>query len=162
MGKKLLMLLGAFLVPLAPSVTAPQDLPEGPLLERLLEIKSLPAALLGGLVYFAYGGVLTFIPLYLHSLSMDSQTGVFFAVFALSIVVSRPVIGRLFDSLGPVYLILPGFAAFILGLVLFSQITTPSSLYAAAVVQGLGFGALSPSFQTLAIQSAPLSRECMY
>ena len=38
------MLLGAFLVPLAPSVTAPQDLPEGPLLERLLEIKSLPAA----------------------------------------------------------------------------------------------------------------------
>ena len=152
------MLLGAFLVPLAPSVTAPQDMPEGPLLERLLEIKSLPAALLGGLVYFAYGGVLTFIPLYLHSLSMDSQTGVFFAVFALSIVVSRPVIGRLFDSLGPVYLILPGFAAFILGLVLFSQITTPSSLYAAAVVQGLGFGALSPSFQTLAIQSAPLSR----
>ena len=73
-------------------------------------------------------------------------------------MVSRPVIGRLFDSLGPVYLILPGFAAFILGLVLFSQITTPSSLYAAAVVQGLGFGALSPSFQTLAIQSAPLSR----
>lgn len=59
------------------------------------EKKALPAVILGGLVFFAYGGVLTFIPMYTRSLGISSYTSLFFLVFALVIVVSRPFVGYL-------------------------------------------------------------------
>lgn len=51
------------------------------------EKKALPAVILGGLVFFAYGGVLIFIPMYTRSLGIGSYTSLFFLVFALVIVV---------------------------------------------------------------------------
>lgn len=45
------------------------------------EKKALPAVILGGLVFFAYGGVLIFIPMYTRSLGIGSYTSLFFLVF---------------------------------------------------------------------------------
>ena len=152
------MLVSTALTGLSRSVVEPKATHTQPALSQLLEKKSLPASFLGGLVYFAYGGILTFIPLYMRSLHMADQTGVFFAIFALTIVASRPLIGRMFDRLGSFYVIIPGFIFFLAGLVLFSRIESLTVLYAAGITLGLGFGALSPAFQTLAIQSVPPSR----
>lgn len=123
-----------------------------------LETKALGAAFLGGLVFFAYGGVLTFIPLYAKTLGLQGETSLFFAAFAIIIVVTRPVIGRLFDVKGPDYTVYPGFAAFALGMFLFGRVSSFTGLIVSALVLGVGFGALSPAFQTLAIKSAPPSR----
>ncbi len=152
------MLVSTALTGLSQSVVEPKATHTQLALSQLLEKKSLPASFLGGLVYFAYGGILTFIPLYMRSLHMADQTGVFFAIFALTIVASRPLIGRMFDRLGSFYVIIPGFIFFLAGLVLFSRIESLTLLYAAGITLGLGFGALSPAFQTLAIQSVPPSR----
>lgn len=119
-----------------------------------VEPGALAMAGLGGLVFFAYGGILTFIPLYAKSLGLQSETSLFFMVFAAIIIISRPFVGRLFDTKGPDYTIYPGFLLFGLGLILFSQITSLAGLLISAAVLGIGFGALSPAFQTLAIQSA--------
>lgn len=127
-------------------------------LSDFIERKSVAASFLGGLVFFAYGGVLTFIPLYATSLGLQSETSIFFAVFAAVIVLSRPFIGRIFDTKGSDYTVYPGFIAFALGMILFGQITTLTGLLISAAILGLGFGALSPAFQTLAVKSAPLSR----
>ena len=123
-----------------------------------VEPSALAMAGLGGLVFFAYGGILTFIPLYAKSLGLQSETSLFFMVFAAIIIISRPFVGRLFDTKGPDYTIYPGFLSFALGLILFSQITSLSGLLVSAAVLGIGFGALSPAFQTLAIQSAAPAR----
>lgn len=122
------------------------------------EKKALPSVILGGLVFFAYGGVLTFIPMYTRSLDLSSFTSMFFLVFALVIVVTRPFVGYLFDHHGPDATVYPGFAFFCLGFVLFSQVGGVPLLLFSAGVLGIGFGALAPAFQTLAVQSAPPSR----
>lgn len=123
-----------------------------------VEPSALAMAGLGGLVFFAYGGILTFIPLYAKSLGLQSETSLFFMVFAAIIIISRPFVGRLFDTKGPDYTIYPGFLSFALGLILFSQITSLAGLLISAAVLGIGFGALSPAFQTLAIQSSSPAR----
>ena len=111
-----------------------------------------------GLVFFAYGGILTFIPLYAKSLGLQAETSLFFLVFALVIILTRPVIGRLFDMKGPDWTVYPGVAFFAAGMVWFSQAASLSGLLVSAAVLGVGFGALSPAFQTLAVQSAPPAR----
>ncbi len=152
------MLIGALSIRLPANIIEPKVTRDTSPLAHLLEKKSLPASLLGGFVFFSYGGVLTFIPLYMHTLGLDNQTGVFFAVFALSIVVSRPFIGHMFDHYGAPCIVAPGFLFFIGGLILFSRVDTALMLYISGVILGLGFGALSPAFQTLAIQSVPPAR----
>ena len=122
------------------------------------EKKALPAVILGGLVFFAYGGVLTFIPMYTRSLGIGSYTSLFFLVFALVIVVSRPFVGYLFDHHGSDYTVYPGFLFFSAGFLLFSQVEGPFLLLLSAAVLGIGFGALAPAFQTIAVSSAPSSR----
>ena len=127
-------------------------------LSDFIERRSLAPALLGGMVFFAYGGILTFIPLYAKSLGLQQETSLFFVVFALVIILTRPVIGRLFDAKGPDWTVYPGFALFALGMVLFSQVNELIGLLTAAALLGCGFGALSPAFQTLAVSSAPPAR----
>lgn len=127
-------------------------------LTDFIEPRSLAPAFLGGLVFFAYGGVLTFIPLYAKSLGLQAETSIFFMVFAFVIILTRPIIGRLFDEKGPDWTVYPGFVFFALGMIFFSQVETLVGLLGSAAVLGIGFGALSPAFQTLAVQRAPSSR----
>lgn len=127
-------------------------------LADFIERRSLAPALLGGMVFFAYGGILTFIPLYAKSLGLQAETSLFFVVFAFVIILTRPVIGRLFDEKGPDWTVYPGFACFAAGMLLFSQVGTTAGLLVSAAVLGIGFGALSPAFQTLAVESAPAAR----
>ena len=123
-----------------------------------IEKRALPSVILGGLVFFAYGGVLTFIPMYTRTLSLSSYTSLFFLVFALVIVVTRPFIGYLFDRHGPNATVYPGFFFFTLGFLIFSQVEGLFLLLLSAGILGIGFGALAPAFQTLAVQSVPPSR----
>lgn len=99
-------------------------------------------------MFFAYGGVLTFIPMYTRSLGMGGSTSLFFLVFALVIVVTRPFVGYLFDHHGPNATVYPGFAFFSLGFILFSQAGNLPLLLLSAAVLGIGFGALAPAPDT--------------
>ena len=149
--------LAALTLLAAGAVTAPQR-KRGFSLTDFIEPRSLAPSLLGGLVFFAYGGILTFIPLYAKNLGLQQETSLFFVVFALIIILTRPLIGRRFDQKGPDATVYPGFAVFALGMLLFSQVSGLALLLAAAALLGCGFGALSPAFQTLAVESAPPAR----
>lgn len=131
---------------------------QGHSLADFIEKQAVPTALLGGLVFFSYAGVITFIPLYLKTLGLETMTSMFFAAFALVIVLTRPLVGRAFDRIGAGAVIYPGFALFAAGLVLLGSSSSSGGMFAAAAVLGAGFGALSPAFQTIAIQSSPAVR----
>ena len=123
-----------------------------------IEKRSLSAAFFGGCVFFSYGGVLMLVSVYAKQLGLQAETSLFFAAFAAIIVLTRPVIGRIFDRKGADAIIYPGFVIFAAGLAVLGRIDSLSGLLTAAVIIGLGFGALSPAFQTLAVQSAPANR----
>ena len=154
-----LILAAASAISLPPKAVQPSpSASKTPFFEHFIEKRSLLASFLGGLVFFAYGGILTFIPLYAASLHMAESTGLFFAVFAVVIVASRPVVGNVLDRVGPSHVVYPGFALFIIGFILFGFVSTKPWFLLSAAILGLGFGALSPVFQTLAVQSVPASR----
>ena len=90
--------------------------------------------------------------------SLGSYTSIFFMTFASVIVLTRPLIGYLFDHHGADWTVYPGFFFFISGFFFFSGVHGVISLIISAAVLGVGFGALSPAFQTLAVREAPASR----
>ena len=116
------------------------------------------SALIGGLMFFAYGGVLTFIPLYARTLGMEEDVSAFFAIFALIIVVTRPFIGRIFDQRGADYTVYPGLLLFFLGFLCFAAAESSASFLASAAILGAGFGSASPALQTLAVASVAPAR----
>lgn len=125
---------------------------------NFIEPKALSMALIGGLIFFAYAGVLVFIPLYTKMLDLSAYTSIFFAVFASVIVLTRPIIGKIFDRIGANAVIYPCFFFFFAGLLCLSRIEDLRALLIAGAIIGIGFGGLSPAFQTLAIQNSPRSR----
>ena len=127
-------------------------------ISQFIESKSLPWALMGLFIGFTYSGVLVFIPIELNSIGAGIWGSAFFAIFALMIIISRPVVGRVYARYGSKFIIYPGLGLFILGLFGLGLATTPMAIILTAPLLGLGYGAAQPAFQALAIQSAPIER----
>ena len=123
-----------------------------------IERRALAPALIAGILFFAYGSVLTFIPLYTRSLGLSTETSLFYACYAGAILVTRPFVGRIFDRKGSDYTVYPGLALFVAGMFLLGNIEELSGLIAAALLLGAGFGAVTPALQTLAVRSVPPAR----
>lgn len=69
------------------------------------------------------------------------------------IIISRPLVGKVYARYRSKFIICPGLGLFILGLA-----TTPMAIIFTAPLLGLGYGAAQPAFQALTIQSAPIER----
>ncbi|MER2260555.1 MAG: MFS transporter [Psychrobacillus sp.] len=127
-------------------------------LNDLFEKKSLPIALIGSLVAFSYASILSYLSIYSQQKDLLYLTSSFFAVFAIVMLVSRPFTGRIFDEKGPRYIIIPGLVLFMFGLILLAFMDSPFIFLLSGAFIGLGYGAIVPSFQTLAIQSTTHER----
>lgn len=127
-------------------------------ISQFIESKSLPWALMGLFIGFTYSGVLVFIPIELNSMGAGIWGSAFFAIFALMIIISRPLMGKVYARYGSKFIIYPGLGLFILGLFCLGLATTPMAIILTAPLLGLGYGAAQPAFQALAIQSAPIER----
>ena len=137
-------------------------------ISQFIESKSLPWALMGLFIGFTYSGVLVFIPIELNSMGAGIWGSAFFAIFALMIIISRPLVGKVYARYGSKFIIYPGLGLFILGLFILGLFilglfglglaTTPMAIILTAPLLGLGYGAAKPAFQALAIQSAPIER----
>lgn len=123
-----------------------------------IEKRAIGPSMFGSLIFFAYGGVLMLISIYTKSMGLQSETSLFFAVFAAVIVVTRPLVGYVFDKWGMNAGIYPGFVLFAIGMFLLGLASDLTGLLLTAVFLGCGFGILSPAFQTMAVQSAPVER----
>lgn len=125
---------------------------------ELIERKAVPIALSGFVVAFAYSGLVTFMSVYAHEQAIDSYASYFFVCFGVMIVLPRPLIGRLLDRVSEHLIVYPSIAVFAAGMLLLSQADTPALLLASGAVIGLGYGALLPCFQTIAVLAAPSER----
>lgn len=74
------------------------------------------------------------------------------------IVLFRPVIGKVFDKYNEHILIYPGILIFAVGLLSLSQARSGLMLMMSGVIMGIGYGALMPCFQTLALKLAAKDR----
>lgn len=127
-------------------------------LSDFVERKSLTVALMVMMISFSYASIMSFIAPFASSIHLMQYAGLFFVVFAISMMSLRPITGKIYDRKGPQYVIYPAVLTFSLGLLVLSQIHTLTGFMLAAVLIGLGFGSAQPCLQTLAIQRAPKHR----
>lgn len=147
------------IIPLSKELALPkQSKYKGWHISQFIENKSLPWALMGLFIGFTYSGVLVFIPIELNSMGAGIWGSAFFAIFALMIIISRPIVGKIYARYGSKIIIYTGLGLFILGLFALGLAITPLAILFTAPLLGLGYGAAQPAFQALAIQSAPIER----
>jgi len=127
-------------------------------LSDFVERKSLTVALMAMMISFSYASIMSFIAPFASSIHLMQYAGLFFVVFAISMMSLRPITGKIYDRKGPQYVIYPAVLTFSLGLLVLSQIHNLTGFMLAAVLIGLGFGSAQPCLQTLAIQRAPKHR----
>jgi len=124
----------------------------------VIEPKALPISIVGFVVSFAYSSLSGFFAAFTEEIHQSHVTALFFVVFAVMIVASRPVIGRVFDRYKEHYLYYPGIALFAVGMIALGQAHSAVAVLLTGAAMGIGYGALLPCFQTLAIKLAPEHR----
>ncbi len=127
-------------------------------LQDILEVKVLAVSFVALLTAFAYSGIMSFITAFSETKQLLGYTSVFFIVFAASMLLVRPWVGKIYDRKGPSAVIYPSFVFFAIGLVIVSLISNQWILWLSAVFIGIGYGSLFPCLQTLAIQSVDKQR----
>lgn len=124
----------------------------------IIEFRVLSVGVVALLTAFAYSSVMSFIAAYTETKQLMAYTSTFFLVFACSMILVRPWVGRWFDQKGASAVIYPSFLLFALGLAVVSQLHQAWVLWLSAVLIGIGYGTLFPCLQTVAIQSVPKQR----
>jgi MFS family permease len=97
------------------------------------------------LISFGYGGITSFVAVLSERHGITPKS-IFFTAFALTVLVTRLVSGRLADRFGYRRVLLPCLALVTIGLALTSIAHTRGQLVFAAIVFGLGFGNQYPAF----------------
>ncbi len=124
----------------------------------LFERKALPVAAIASLVAFSYASVLSFLSVYAQQKDLMAVASLFYAVFAAAMLITRPYTGKLYDTKGPQFVIIPGILSFAIGLVMLAFVSEPALFLFAAIFVGFGYGAVTTSLQALAVQSTAHTR----
>jgi len=121
-------------------------------LDQFFEPKAFPIAIIIMGVSFCYASILSFINLYAAEINLVEAASFFFLVYAISILVSRPITGRIVDSIGANYVMYPCIAFLAIGMVLLSLAQNSFMLLLAAALIGIGFGNIQSTAQVVAIK----------
>ncbi len=121
---------------------------------KIIEKTSLRAAITIFFVCVTYGGINSFLTLFALEQGIEN-IGIFFTVYAVSMVISRPLIGKVIDTMGIKFAVIPGLLSVILAMGVISLSDSIGKFIIAAIVYGIGFGTAQSSLQTLAVINAP-------
>ena len=124
----------------------------------MFEKKALPVAFLASLIAFSYASVLSFLSLYAEQKDLLTVASYFYAVFAAAMLLTRPFTGKIYDTKGPKFVVLPAFAFFSIGLIMLALANGAVLFLCSAIFIGIGYGTLTTSFQSLAVQSTTHQR----
>ncbi len=152
----LLALIPCFLIP-AGKPTEEQRKAIGKWYRNILAGETITSALLLCLVSVSSILYTTYMVPYAEELGIGS-IGIFFTVYAVVLLVARPVFGRLSDRVGMGAVILPSLGAFALSFLAVGLGRSLPMMLLGAVLAALGYGALNPAIQTLCIRTVPPER----
>lgn len=125
--------------------------------KALFERKALKSAVIVSLLTMPYGSVVTFIALYAQEQGI-ANIGLYFTVYALALMVSRPLFGRLSDRKGFGIAVVPGLLGVMIALFLLARANTLMLFLLAGIVYGVSFGAAMPALQAMSVQKVPPNR----
>lgn len=111
----------------------------------LIEWRVLVGAVTLFLYSFSYGAITSFVAVYADQLGI-SPRALYFTVFCLTIIATRPLIGRRADRLGHARLIVPCLALIVIGVWTLAIADSRAMFVVSAILFGVGFGSAYPIF----------------
>ena len=109
------------------------------------------------LLAIAFSGVTSYLVLYGYLLGIE-EMGTYFMVYALCLVATRPLFGKMADRFGTPRVLLVGCLFFAASYVMLWQVRDFAGFMVVAVVGSAGFGACAPLVQSMALGSVPVGR----
>jgi MFS family permease len=126
-------------------------------LDNIIVKESIDPAIGVAFLSFGHGGILTFLPI--HALQIGlANPGIWFGIYAVCILLSRPIAGPISDKVSRQAVIIPGLILNIAGILLLAFSTSSNWLIAAAIFGGFGTGAAQPALMTLAVDQSSAER----
>ena len=127
-------------------------------LSDFLEFKAIPISLIILIIGFSYSGLLTLISLYTKEIHLERAASFYFLVYSITVLITRPLSGRLMDIRGANFVVYPSLLLYAVGMLIFSQATAGIALLAAAVFLAMGYGNFISSAQAISIRGVPPHR----
>lgn len=122
------------------------------------EKKAALPSLLCFLLVITLCGIMSYIMLYGKELKISS-IWIYFVGFITMVLITRPIVGKIFDKRGHAVIILPSSISLIIGLIILSYSNSVSMLVLSSLFYGLGYGAVQPSLQAWAVSRSPSNRQ---
>jgi MFS family permease len=120
----------------------------------LFEASAVPIAIVGSFLAIVYSALLSFVSIYANEIHLTNVSSLFFVVYAVVLLLSRPFTGKWLDQYGPNVITFPAIFLFAIGMFILSKSGGATTFLLSAGMIGLGWGTLFPTFQTIAIQYA--------
>ncbi|MBT2692768.1 MFS transporter [Bacillus sp. ISL-55] len=127
-------------------------------LANYLEPNALPVSIVMFVIALAYSGTLSFIASFAKEAELTEAGSMYFFVYAMAVLFSRPFTGKLMDAKGANSVVYPALIAFALGMYALSQAQSSAVFLLGAALIGLGYGNFQSVAQTIAIKKTPPHR----
>lgn len=127
-------------------------------LGSLIDRSALPISLVILVTGAAYSGIVAFLAPFMIQESMAEAASWFFLIYAVTVLISRLFAGRIQDRYGDNAVMYPLLVVFAIGMAALAVPPSNLSVAVAAAFAGLGFGALMPCAQAIAVAMVPPAR----
>lgn len=117
----------------------------------------IPAVLML-LLSLAYCNINSFLVIYAGKCGIETNIGFFFTVYAVTLLFTRPLIGKFSDKYGLYKVLIPAMCFFAIAFILISFATSLPMFLFAAFISAFGYGACQPAVQTLCMKCVSKDR----
>ena len=130
-------------------------------IDKIFEIPAIPVSLFTGLTSLGYVSILSFYRLYAVEVDLVSAFSLFFIIYSIVLVASRPIAGRIQDNYGDRIVCFTGIIAQAIGLFLIAWMPSAITVFICAVCAALGFGTLNSACTTIVTRDTSANRVLM-
>lgn len=107
---------------------------------------------------FAFCVVSTYLVIYAGLQGVENNIGLYFTLYACTMLISRPLIGGLTDRFGAGKVLIPALGCFIISYLIISVSTTLPMFLLASFISAFGTGACQPAVQALCMKCVSSDR----
>jgi MFS family permease len=117
----------------------------------------LPAIILL-LLAIGFNTINSFLIVFAGKQGVSRNIGLFFTVYAITLLFTRPMVGRLTDKYGLVKIVIPAILCTASSFIIISFSRSLPLFLVAAFVNAFGYGACQPAIQSLSMKTVPSDR----
>ncbi|MFR9603362.1 MAG: MFS transporter [Rikenellaceae bacterium] len=140
--------------PHRPSVIAPSRMS----FDRFFLVDGLSMASIMTLIYFLYGSLMAYVSIYVKECGLDINSGQFFLLFSIGIIIARVVSGRYLSRGLHNLLVFVGLICIFVAGGVFALLLTELTFPISSLIIGFGFGLVAPPVQAMIVDLVPHNR----